>query len=365
MSKKIKIAQIVGNSREGGIINFVFNYFKHIDKNRFQFDFFSYGPGFFDEELKKMGANIYYMPSVKNIISCKSFLKKAFKENKYDIVHSQITSLSFVPLMVAKRAGIKTRICHAHSSTNEQDPLAFIKNLFKKFSIYYATDLWGCSQLAIDWMYSGTSREKTLILNAIDLERFKSSESKKKLGKKTLKLEDKFVVGSFGRFVYQKNPKFNILAFNEFQKLVDNAVLMLVGQGKLLQECKNLAEELGISNKILFLPEIKDVPTYYNALDVFWLPSIFEGLPLVLLEAQAAGIKCFDSEFITKEANITNEITYLRIDNPENWAKQTLAFYKSQYSYNGSEILAKNGFDIVLATKTLENHYERLIKDNF
>lgn len=362
MQKKIRIAQIVGNAKEGGIINFIFNYFKHIDKDKFQFDFYTYGPGLFDEEIKAMGANIYYMPSVKNVLGCRSFLKKAFKKNQYDIVHSQITSLSFVPLMAAKSNGVKRRICHAHSSTNSQDPLSFIKNFFKKISISYATDLWGCSQLAIDWMYSGTSREKTLIYNAIDLDRFKSNEIKKQLSKNKLGLDDKFIIGSFGRFVYQKNPKFNILAFHEFQKLVDNSVLMLVGQGKLLQECKDLAEELEISNKVLFLPEIKDVPTYYSALDVFWLPSIFEGLPLVLLEAQAVGIKCFASEFITREANITNEITYLGIDSPLEWANNTLEFYKAPYTYDGAELLAQNGFDIVLATKKLEKHYESLLK---
>ena len=363
MKKKIKIAQIIGESSEGGIINFIFNYFKHIDKESFQFDFYTYGPGLFDEEIKAMGAKIYYMPSAKNILRCRSFFKKAFKKNRYDIVHSQITSLSFVPLMAAKSVGIKNRICHAHSSTNKQDHLAFIKNTFKKLSVYYATELWGCSQLAINWMYAGTSRKTTLIYNAIDLSRFTPDKSVKQFNKEKLGLGDKFVVGSFGRFVYQKNPKFNILAFNEFQKLVDNAVLMLVGQGKLLQECKDLAEELGIEDKVLFLPEIKDIPTYYSVLDSFWLPSIFEGLPLVLLEAQAMGIKCFASEFITNEANITNEITYLKIDSPEEWAKQTLEFYKAPYAYDGAKILAENGFDIVSATKTLEKHYENLLNN--
>ena len=361
-NNKIRIAQIVGNATTGGVISCVLNFYRNIDRTHFVFDFYSYGPSKFDDEIKSLGGNVFYIPKAIRPISHILKLKKLLRKGNYDIVHAHLTTLSVVSLFAAKLAKIKVRICHAHSTTHKREKVKIIKDMLRPWSRTFTTHTAGCSELAIQWLYGKKGAKDSFLLhNAINLNRFKPDSKMRELTKCELGIEKDFIFGTVGRLVYQKNYKFLIDAFALFAKNNPDGKLILVGDGEEKAELIKRINDYKLNNRIQIISEATNIQKYYSAFDCFVLPSRFEGLPLVAVEAQAMNVPCILSSEITKETDIGATYSFVDINNPELWANAMQDVYEKHPHYDIHEQLIGSNFDIQSETKRLENYYASLV----
>ena len=353
--KVIRIAEIVGNSVTGGVPSQVVNLVRHLDHDRFVCDFFTYGPSRYDEEIRLMGGEVYYVPSMKNPLKAIPALTKLLRGGRYDIAHSHMTALSVVPLLAAKRAHIGVRICHGHSTTHPSERTAWIKNILKHFAGLYATHLAACGRWAATWLYGDKKGAKaTIIRNAVDLTRFSPSvEPDPQLVAQTTGCK---VIGGVGRMVYQKNVPFLVDAFAYLTTLVKDVKLVLVGDGAEREEVVRRIEAYGLQDKVLLLPEVAQVERYLKVFDLLALPSFYEGLPLVVMEAQAMGVKALVSDQVTTEADMGG-VTYLPIDSAKEWGAKMAAMLAEPAIPSCASVMRERGFDMDEEGKRLERFY--------
>ncbi len=344
----LKIAQVVGNA-SGGVMSCVMNYYRNVDRTQVQFDFFTYAPSRYDEEIRALGGNVFHFPNVFKPKAA-SVLKNYFEQNGYDAVHAHLTTRSVFVLKAAKKAGVKVRICHAHSTAHRSEGLSYwAKRILRPFAKKYATHFAGCSQLSIKWLF-GTTDNVFLMKNALDLNRFCYKE--KERSEKT--------VGFVGRFVFQKNLFFLLDVFAELTKLRNDVKLMLIGGGKQQEKLQRKAAK--ISAQIQFVEEKSDIENYYAAFDVFALPSKFEGMPLVAVEAQACGAACVLSELISREADVGNA-KFLPIDDAKLWANAISALLDGNRTQIDRNALAAAGYDIKTEAPKLLAYYQRIVAE--
>lgn len=370
MGSTIRVCEIIGKYLGGGVESVVMNYYKNIDRNKIQFDFIC------DEdstdipydEIKKLGGRVILVPSYKNVFKYQKELKRIFKNNGYKIVHSHINTLSVFPLRAAKKAGVPVRIAHSHSTTNKKEwKKNILKQILKPFSRLYATDYICCSELAGRWLFGNKVYDKGevyLLNNAIDLDKFKFDSKKRKSKRKELELtDDKIVIGHIGRFVTQKNHQFIIEVFNEIYKKKSNAILLLAGQGPLLNVIKEKVDALGLTDVVKFLGQRSDVNELYQAFDVFLLPSLYEGLPVVGVEAQAAGLLCVLSDDMTKETKVLKSTVFMSLSlDAKQWATNILNNFEKYKRENSINEMTDKGFNIKKEAENLTNKYLELVK---
>lgn len=365
----IRIAQIIGKWVGGGVEAVVMNYYRHIDRNKIQFDFICdedstdipYG------EIKKLGGKVILIPPYQKVFKYHKELKRVLKEGNYRIVHSHINTLSVFSLFAAKRADVPIRIAHSHSTTNKKEKKKnLLKQLLRPFSKVFATDYMCCSELSGRWLFGNKTYNKGkvyLLNNAIDLTKFKYDEKVRILKRKELGIKDNtLVIGHIGRFVAQKNHRFLIDIFNEIYKKNKNSLLLLAGQGPLMDEMKEKVNSLGINKNVMFLGQRNDVNELYQAFDVFLLPSLYEGLPVVGIEAQATGNLCYFSDDMTKETKILDSTVFMSLTNTaEEWADRLLENVKSFKKHDTTDEVSKYGFNIEEEASKLELYYMELI----
>ena len=306
--KVIRVAQVIGMAVNGGVESCIMNYYRHIDKTKVQFDFLveSTSNIIDKDKIEAMGGKVIIIPPYTKIFKYIKELRRIFKEGNYDIVHSNMNALSVFTLFAAWLAKIKVRIAHSHSTTNKKEwKKNLIKNILRPFSKVFATDYFACSELAGRWLFGNKTFNKgkvTIINNAIEVEKFLFNEEVRSQIRKELNIEDKFVIGHVGRFVEQKNHIFLIDIFYEVQKERSESVLLLIGDGPLYNDIYQKVERLGILDKVIFAGVHKHPERFYQAMDVFVFPSLYEGLGMVLIEAQINGLPCIISNNIPKEA---------------------------------------------------------------
>ena len=270
-------------------------------------------------------------------------------------------------LFAAKCAKVPVRIAHSHSTTNKKEKKKnLMKQVLKPFSKLFATDYMCCSELAGRWLFGDKLYNEGkiyLLNNAIDLKKFEYNEKIREEVRKELNIgEETFVMGHIGRFVEQKNHSFLIDIFYELQKERQNAVLMLVGQGPLQEESKAKVEQLGLKNKVLFLGQRNDAARLYQAMDVFVLPSLYEGLPVVGVEAQAAGLLCVFSDDMTKETKVLENTIFNTLNqSASEWTKTILTESKEYVRGKTSDEMKKKNFDIDTEACRLEKMYYDLL----
>lgn len=367
----IRIAQIIGKWLGGGVESVVMNYYRHIDRTKIQFDFIcdEDSTNIPYDEIKKLGGKIILVPPYQKVFEYQKDLIKIFKDNNYKIVHSHLNTLSVFPLRAAKKAGVPVRIAHSHSTTNKKEwKKNLVKQILRPFSKVYATDYMCCSELAGRWLFGNKEYNKGnvyLLNNAIELDKFKYDEQLRNKKRKELNIkDDTLVIGHVGRFVEQKNHRFLIDIFNEVHKQKENSILLLVGQGPLMEEMKEKVKILGIEDSVKFLGQRNDVNELYQSFDVFCLPSLYEGLPVVGIEAQATGLLCVLSDDMTKETKVLNETEFLSLKQSASvWAKiilnkQLMLFDKN----NTTKKMSAVGYDINIESFKLEKIYKKLIK---
>lgn len=279
-------------------------------------------------------------PPYQKLAKYLKFLKRLFREKKYRIVHSNINTLSIFPLYAAKKVGVPVRIAHSHSTSNPREwKKNLIKNALRPFSKVWATDYFACSELAGRYLFGNKAFDKgevKIIRNAIDVEKFKfDPEARKKLRKEIGIADDDFVIGHIGRFVEQKNHRFLIDVFAEVKKKEEKAKLVLVGQGPLREEIEQKVKDLGLEKDVCFLGQRSDTNKLYSVFDVFCLPSLYEGLPVVGVEAQANGVSCVFSDRITKETVVNKNVELIDIDNNPYEIAKTVSNILKRTKING------------------------------
>lgn len=366
--KKIKILQ-VAYGFEGGIGRLLVDYCSRL-KQDFEFEFLIsyYDHGYFESILRSEGFIIHHtqlgMPKEQK----EQLLENIFSKNQYDIVHLH-GLCDYVLLRIAKKHGVRIRIVHSHNAldtlSDKTKPYRMVRGLYNKFrNKLLITDKWACGSLAAYSMWGKGAIESNdvyIMKNAIDVSLFAYSEEKRKSIRQILNIENKFVVGNVGRLTEQKNHRFLLNVFAELKKIKDNAILLIIGEGELQSELERIAIKLNIQDSVIFMGNRSDVSELLNVMDVFVLPSIFEGLPVVMIEAQANGLKCIISDTVTKECSFFEENVYLSLsDNYKSWAKQ-LAIPKDMNRSLGVKVIKNNGFEINSAAKELCEYYESLV----
>lgn len=372
MKKKeepIRIAQIVGKWIGGGVEAVVMNYYRHLDHNKIQFDFIcdDDSTNIPYDEIEKLGGKVILIPPYQKVFKYQKELRRVLRDGKYKIVHSHINTLSVFPLYAAKKVGVPVRIAHSHSTTNKKEwKKNLLKQVLRPFSKKYATNYMCCSELAGRWLFGDKAYDDGkvyLLNNAIDLDKFKYDKKIRDKKRKELGIkEDTIVIGHIGRFVAQKNHTFLIDIFNQFHKKEKNSILLLAGQGPLQEEIKNKVRELGLNDSVRFLGQRNDANELYQVFDVFLLPSLYEGLPVVGVEAQASGLLCFFSDDMTKETKVLDSTVFMSLSNADDeWATSILDNYINFRRKDTTSGITKSNFNIKYETNKLKNKYSELL----
>mgnify|MGYP003303524269 CR=1 FL=1 len=368
MKEPIRIAHIVGKWVGGGVEAVIMNYYRHIDKSKIQFDFIcdSDSTNIPYEEIESMGGRVIIVPPYQKLFKYQKELKKVFRDGYYKIVHSHINTLSVFPLRIAKKVGIPVRIAHSHSTTNKKEwKKNLMKQVLRPFSKVYATDFFACSELAGRWLFGNKEYDKGnvyLLNNAIDVDKFKYDEELRKKKRKELGIDDDIlVIGHVGRFVEQKNHEFLIEIFNQICKKEKDAVLLLVGQGPLEYKIKEKVKAYGLTDNIKILGQRNDVNELYQAFDVFLLPSLYEGLPVVGVEAQASGLLCLFSSAMTKETKVLDSTLFLDLNlSSIEWSDIIIKNYYNYKRKITKKEVSEKKFDIKNESYELEKEYIKL-----
>ena len=368
IEEPIRVASVIGRYIGGGVEAVTINYYRNIDKNKVQLDFIcdEDSTNIPYEEIERMGGKVIIIPSYSKPFKYHKALKRVLKEGNYKIIHSNINTLSVFSLFAAKCAGVPVRIAHSHSTTNKKEKKKnLMKQILRPFSKVFATDYMCCSELAGRWLFGNKEYDKGnvyLLNNAIDLNKFKYNESLRKKKRKELGIkDDALVIGHIGRFVAQKNHDYLIDIFNEIHKKNNNSILLLAGQGPLMEDIKNKVKELNLDDNVKFLGQRNDANELYQAFDVFLLPSLYEGLPVVGVEAQAAGLLCYLSDDMTKETKVLDITKFMSLNNtPEEWADNILDDVKKYKRIDTSKEMTAKNFNIKEEAKKLEEYYLNL-----
>lgn len=365
----VRIAQIIGKLRNGGVEAVVMNYYRNIDHDKIQYDFI------IDEdstntdlqsEIMNLGGKVITIPPYQNQIAYQKALHELFRENHYPLVYSHINTLSVFPLFAAWRAGIPIRIAHNHSTAGKGE---FKRNIMKyslrPFAKLFPTHLCACSKFAGEWLFGKramNSGRVTVWPNAIDTSRFAYSEEIRGETRKYLKLEDKFVVGHAGRFMKQKNHDFLIDIFSEIHKRRSDSVLLLAGDGPLMDKITAKVLSLGLNDSVIFVGSVKDMERYYQAMDVFILPSFYEGLPVVGSEVQVSGLPFLCSDTVTREVKFCENLHFMSLSKSAGeWAEEALRISENHVRRDMSDAAREHGFDIREQALKLQEWYCKLL----
>lgn len=367
----VRVAQIMGKWVGGGVESVVMNYYRHIDRTKIQFDFIcdDDSTNIPYEEIEKLGGKVILIPPYQKVFKYHNKLKKILKEGHYKIVHSHINTLSVFSLFAAKCAGVPVRIAHSHSTTNKKEKKKnLLKQVLRPFSKLFATHYMCCSELAGRWLFGNNEYDNGnvyLLNNAIDIDKFKYDKKIRDRKRSELNISnDIIVVGHIGRFVEQKNHKFLIDIFNEIHKKERKSLLLLAGQGPLMDDIKSKVNLLGLNECVMFLGQRNDANELYQAFDVFMLPSLYEGLPVVGVEAQASGLLCLLSNDMTKETKVIDSTKFLSLnDSAEKWADELFERIASSSRKDTRLEISNNGFNIKKEADKLVAYYTKALKE--
>ena len=362
----LRVLHSVSNMARAGIETMLMNYYREMDTNLLQFDFLANkpAPGEYDEEIRSRGGRVFVSPGLNPIHypQYKRFVSDLLGSNPdIRIVHAHNEAMGFYALQSAKSAGISVRIAHAHNTRIIRDYKYPLKLICKQLLPGAATDYWSCGTDAGIY-YFGKKRwdESGFILrNAIDTSKFAFQPEVRQRLRQSYALENSLVIGHVGRFNLQKNHSRLLDIFAEITAAVPDARLVLIGVGELEQAAKEKALALGLSEKVLFLGQMANVNEWYQAMDCFLLPSLFEGLPVVGIEAQAAGLPCFFSDQVTDEVLLSPNARKISLDaSNADWVKEILTVQRAEKKRAcGENLIRGAGYDIHVEARKLQNLY--------
>ncbi|HIT73064.1 MAG TPA: glycosyltransferase family 1 protein [Candidatus Fimicola cottocaccae] len=369
MSDKIRILQVFGSMNRGGAETMIMNMYRNIDRDKMQFDFVVHktDKGDYDDEIYDLGGNIFYCEryNVINHFSYEKWWNKFFDEHKeYKIIHAHATGPAAVYIPIAKKHGLFA-ISHSHIALSQKGFRQAVNNMYRKPLVNISDYMFACSREAGFWMFGNDIENKSnyrVFNNAVDTEIFKYNENKRNEKRKELKLENNFVITNVSRFHEQKNHTFIIDIFEKVYEKNKNSKLLLVGDGMLKSEIENKVRDKGLQECVIFTGVRSDIPEILQASDVVLFPSLREGLPVALVEAQASGLKVICSDTISKEVKITNLVEmYSLSDSSEKWANEILKYYEGYDRKDMSDEIKKAGYDIKSSAKWLQEFYENIL----
>ena len=353
MNYPIRVLCVFSTLDRGGAETMCMNLYRKIDRSKVQFDFVKHTPdkGAYEDEIRSLGGDIYTAPEykVKNHFSyCRWWKKHFINHPEHVIIHGHYFTISAVYFMVAKKYG-RITVGHIHASNIKST----IKKIYLKF-IKYETDYpLACSRQAGEWIYG--KRPFTVLKNALDTYEYKYNDSVRREYRELLGFKEELIIGTVANFSEVKNPMGLIDIFIEVLHTVPSAKLLWVGEGILRNRIEKRIKQEYIDGSVVLLGKRNDVSKLLQAMDVFLLPSFNEGLPLSVIEAQAAGLPCFISDKITRETDITNLCCFLPIDQPKYWAQAITNNHIRRI--DTSDLVKKAGYDANVTACWLQNFY--------
>lgn len=364
----IRVLHVLSGMDRGGLETLIMNIYRNVDRTQVQFDFLVHTDRecAYDKEISVLGGKIYRIPCRRSgILRNHRALNDFFKNHpEYRIVHQHVTSSSYIhPLRIARKYKVPIRIIHSHNTRDVGVIHNALHRLNKRLIRTCATHYFSCSSLAARWLYPKKQYDAgkfILINNGIDTKKFRFDERLRGEKRRELGIEGKVVIGHIGRFERQKNHDFLIDIFNAVHDRCDNAVLLLIGDGPLRNSIEEKVASLSLSSKVIFTGVRSDIPALLSAMDVFVMPSLYEGLPVVLVEAQASGLPCVVSTSITDEVAILPSLRWCDLeDDASTWAREILEASRENTHRSSAYLqVIEAGYDIADVARLLVEVYQ-------
>lgn len=360
----VRILQMIGSLNVGGSQTMILNLYRNIDRDKIQFDFVLDHPDerYFAADAEALGARIYSLPGFTGFNAHE--VKKAWDafltgHPEYKVLHSHVRSYASLYLPIAKKHGLRT-IIHSHNTSNGSGISSLVKQLMQKPLRDQADVLMACSREAGEWLFGkeACARDNYIFLpNAVDTRRFRLPESVREKYRAELGLTNKLVIGHVGRFQPAKNQSFLLDIFSLVHERRPDSALLFVGDGDLRAQCEEKAAALGLSDSVIFTGNRSDVPELLQTMDVFAFPSVWEGLPVTLIEAQAAGLPCYVSSNVSGDADVSPLVEHLPIDDAALWADRLL---NAPPRRDVTDYIVRAGFDARTSAEKMTELYLRL-----
>ena len=319
-------------------------------------------------QIESLGGRVIVIPPYQKPIAYHKALYKLFTQNKYPLVYSHLNTLSVFPLFAAWRAGIPIRVAHSHSTAGKgrgETKRNIMKYILRNFSRVFPTEMCACSNLAGAFQFGKKAVQSGRVLiwpNAIETERFAYNEAVRNEMRKTLNLTDKFIVGHAGRLVPVKNHNFLIDIFAEIHKRRGDSVLLLAGDGPLKDDITAKVKRLGLDDCVIFAGSVNDIERYYQAMDVFILPSFYEGLPVVGSEVQVSGLPFLCSDKVTPETKFCDNLRFMSLkESASDWAREALRISNGHVRRDMSSYAREAGFDVKVQAAKMTKWYCTLL----
>ena len=366
MEKAIKVLEVVPSLYvANGVASFVMNYLNGLDHERVKVDIAAYkdGPSVYYSRVTELGGKVYFLPSIKNPIKHLQVCHRILSEGNYDVIHDNTLHISIPLMWCAKRLNVPVRILHSHNAKLGETKAKEIRNaIFKPMLKSFATNYLACSQVAGQMMFG--SKHFDILPNVISVEKFVYNEELRSVIRSKMDAQNKLVVGTVGRIAPQKNPLFALEVFESFLKGHPNAAYWWVGDGPLADQVKTYIKDKGLTDHVKLLGSRSNTVEFYQGMDVFLLPSLFEGLPVTGVEAQAMGLPCVVSDNVTNEMAYTDLVDFVSLDeSPRVWADHLNAVcHKKQCRSEYSKILKNSDYSDETCGEKMEKMYMSCIE---
>lgn len=363
-SRAIRVAYVVGNCVPGGVRSVLFSYLRNLPYESISFDVIAYkGVSQEDKDfVKDLGGQLFEVTPVANPIEYCIDLFNILRSNDYNVCHSMLNTLNPLALRVAKKVGIPVRIAENLSAGHPREKKSAIKSLLKPFASWWSTDIAANSELAGKWLYGRNYYRCEILPNPIEFKKFEFDQDLRRQTRDKLQIDSRFVVGWIGRFAPQKNPLFLLDMLRSMVKINKEIMLLTIGYGPLEDEFLSRMHSMDLQSHVIHIGKTEDLVRYYSAMDCFVLPSLYEGLPVVGLEAQANGLPCLFSSEVTSESAITDKCQFLPLDaGAESWAEAALGYRGIERTADLSKV-ADSKFEQKRSVDKLVQYYQRCLK---
>lgn len=363
-----RIAVIMGKMHSGGKKNLVMEYYRHIDRTKIQFDFIcdEDSNAIPTEEIESLGGRVYVIPHYQKIFANIKAIKRICKENKYRIIHGYNGTMNVFGLYAAWRGGVKIRINESISMAHSSDKKTILKQILKPFSRCFSTHYMANGEACGEWQFGKLYDEGKVAIfkTVINTDENKYEPELRKKCRKEFGIEDNIVIGHIGRLTAQKNTLFIIDIFSEIAKIEEKAKLLIIGDGELRGDMLSKINEYRIEDKVLYLGRREDIKQFYNAMDCFLLPSLYEGLPVVGVEVECCGLPMFFSTEIPEESSPCDDLgVFVGLDKSAvEWARLVVDKIKNTNRTDHSEEVKGMGFNSATEAGKLLKYYEELAR---